>query len=414
MTREPDPSGGWGPENAELRVLVADDEPDMRRVVVEILTAQGIQVVGEAGDAQEAITMCRHHEPDVAIVDVRMGGGGGPTATKEILRSPGETRVVGLSAWPDRSLLLDMVRAGAVGYVLKEKAVDDLVPAVRQAAQGHAVVSPSVAGDLLEELGVRLQREDRNQTHRQVTLERIRRVLDEPETLRIEFQPIRRLVDGVVVGMEALSRFSVPPPRSPALWFSEAAEVGLTTELDLLAMRTAVGSLEGLPASAYLAVNLSPSTVGHPDFCAILGEITPGRLVIEVSETAPVERYRTFDEGVRSLRHRGGRLAVDDAGVGYSGLQRILRLAPEIIKLDMLVTRNIEADPARRALARALVAFGQEVGAEIIAEGIERAEQAEALRSLGIVFGQGYHLGRPAPLPRATHPSDPQQEGGRA
>jgi EAL domain-containing protein (putative c-di-GMP-specific phosphodiesterase class I) len=88
---------------------------------------------------------------------------------------------------------------------------------------------------------------------------------------------------------------------------------------------------------------------------------------------------------------------VDDAGAGYSGLHHILRLRPDLIKLDMSLTRDIDTDPARQALAAALVAFAYDTDSRIIAEGVETLQELETLASLGIDRAQGYLLGRPMP-----------------
>jgi EAL domain-containing protein (putative c-di-GMP-specific phosphodiesterase class I) len=99
------------------------------------------------------------------------------------------------------------------------------------------------------------------------------------------------------------------------------------------------------------------------------------------------------------FRARGFRIAVDDAGAGYAGLQHILSLRPDVIKLDIALTRNVDTDPARRALSACLARFADEIGAEVIAEGIETAAELDTLQSLGIRWGQGFYLGRPALLP---------------
>jgi EAL domain-containing protein (putative c-di-GMP-specific phosphodiesterase class I) len=93
---------------------------------------------------------------------------------------------------------------------------------------------------------------------------------------------------------------------------------------------------------------------------------------------------------------------VDDAGAGYASLQHILQLQPDLIKLDMGLTRNVDFDPARRALAAALVAFARDTGSQIIAEGVETTCELEALRSIGVEKAQGYFLGRPMALDNAV------------
>jgi EAL domain-containing protein (putative c-di-GMP-specific phosphodiesterase class I) len=105
------------------------------------------------------------------------------------------------------------------------------------------------------------------------------------------------------------------------------------------------------------------------------------------------------------------RLAVDDAGAGFATLQHILRLQPDLIKLDLSLTRDIDKDPVRRALASSLVSFAREINAQLIAEGVETAEELETIRALGIAFGQGYHLARPQPLPLRNVRVDPDSSG---
>ena len=125
-------------------------------------------------------------------------------------------------------------------------------------------------------------------------------------------------------------------------------------------------------------------------------------MVLEVTEHAPVEDYDQLNRTLRTLRARGIRLAIDDAGAGFASFRHIVRLAPDFIKLDMTLTRDIDADPARRALATAMVSFALEIGATMIAEGIETEQEFRTLRSLGIGLGQGYFLGVPGSLPFST------------
>jgi len=98
-------------------------------------------------------------------------------------------------------------------------------------------------------------------------------------------------------------------------------------------------------------------------------------------------------------RARGFRVAVDDAGSGFASLQHILQLHPDVIKLDSGLIRDIDADPAKRALATAMVTFADELGADLVAEGVETVEEFETVRGLGITKVQGYLLGRPQAPP---------------
>jgi EAL domain-containing protein (putative c-di-GMP-specific phosphodiesterase class I) len=119
--------------------------------------------------------------------------------------------------------------------------------------------------------------------------------------------------------------------------------------------------------------------------------------VIEVTEHVPVEDYDALNAHLEGLRARGTRLAIDDAGAGFASLRHILLLHPDVIKLDVSLTRGVEDDIARRALASAFISFAAEIGATIVAEGIETRTQFETLRRLGVRYGQGWYLARPAP-----------------
>ena len=127
-------------------------------------------------------------------------------------------------------------------------------------------------------------------------------------------------------------------------------------------------------------------------------------VVLEVTEHARVEDYPRFRVAISRVRELGARLAVDDAGAGFASLRHILELDAELIKLDGSLTRSLEDDPRRRSLASALIEFGRESGASVLAEHIESELQLNELRRLGVHYGQGYHLGRPAPLPVAVYP----------
>ena len=213
------------------------------------------------------------------------------------------------------------------------------------------------------------------------------------------FQPIVELKSGGVVGAEALTRFDLRPDCPPDIWFAEAREVGLGVELEIAALRSALSQLNRLPTGLYLSLNASPDTMTSPEFRSLVEAAPAERVVLELTEHDSIPDYELFQETVNHLRHNGVRLAVDDAGAGFSSFRHILNLHPDIIKLDIALTRGIDNDPARRALGSALLTFGLDAyNASIVAEGIETEAEFRTLRGLGCKFGQGYFLGRPGRL----------------
>jgi PAS domain S-box-containing protein len=237
--------------------------------------------------------------------------------------------------------------------------------------------------------------------------ERRRRIIDvlAGDAPGMVYQPILALDTGAMLGVEALARFPGSPPLGPDVWFADAAAEGLGTELELKAIRTAIAQFGSLPRGIYLSVNASPETVASPRLPDILAGAPGDRLVLELTEHAHVEDYDALCTVLTRLRQRGIRLAVDDAGAGFASLRHILNLRPDLIKLDIGLTRGMDADPARRALATALLGFGAEIGAMIIAEGIETEAELATLKALGIRYGQGYLLGKPSQLPIVTTPA---------
>lgn len=229
--------------------------------------------------------------------------------------------------------------------------------------------------------------------------ERIRTTLAR-EALHPVFQPIVQLRTGETVGAEALTRFESDPGRTPDRWFDEAAALGLGVELELLALRKALGHLRQLPPGMYLSLNASPETMMSPGFRAALADVYAERVILELTEHTSIEDYEAFERAVGELRATGLRLAVDDVGAGFASLLRVLNLRPEVIKIDIGLTRGIDTDPVRRALGYALLRFGfSAYSSTIVAEGIETLGELNTLRALGCHCGQGFYLGRPGGLP---------------
>jgi PAS domain S-box-containing protein len=229
-------------------------------------------------------------------------------------------------------------------------------------------------------------------------------VLDvlQSDAITTAFQPIVSLSTGRVLGVEALSRFSSPGDiRTPEDWFTDAAKAGLGLDLELHAVSLALEAATGLPDDWYVSVNLSPATLVWPGVVTLLtgALIAPSRIVVEMTEHASVDDYDHLTRALRPLREAGIRLAVDDAGAGYACFRHILCLSPDIIKLDRTLITGIHTDPARRALAAAVVTFARDMQATVVAEGIERSADLDAVRSLAVDAGQGYLFGRPTAVP---------------
>ncbi|SRX80763.1 GAF sensor-containing diguanylate cyclase/phosphodiesterase [Comamonas testosteroni CNB-2] [Mycolicibacterium parafortuitum] len=206
------------------------------------------------------------------------------------------------------------------------------------------------------------------------------------------FQPIVELATGQVVAFEGLSRFASEPVRTPDVWMMMAHKVNRGVDMELTALRGLLDAALAIPDRYSVTVNLSPLALADAEVQQVLLAY-PQKLVVELTEHEPAPELLSVS--LEPVRRHGIKLAIDDAGSGFAGLTTILRLRPDIIKLDRELTIGIEDDPARRALATALSHFAGDIDAATVAEGIESDVQMQLLRDIGIRYGQGYHLARP-------------------
>jgi len=211
------------------------------------------------------------------------------------------------------------------------------------------------------------------------------------------YQPLVSLTDMRAVGIECLARFELDPYRGPDRWFAEADDIGKGTALEIQAIRNGLEGLRplGLSPDIDIWLNVSARTLIDGDILAQIRDMAPGRIVLELTEHEHVDDYATLDRALRPVRMEGVRIAIDDAGAGYASMSHILNLEPDFIKLDLSLTRRIDSDRKRRALAAALIEFGRQTDALIVAEGVESAAELNALRRLGAQMAQGFFVCEP-------------------
>jgi EAL domain-containing protein (putative c-di-GMP-specific phosphodiesterase class I) len=230
---------------------------------------------------------------------------------------------------------------------------------------------------------------------------RIQALIQSAEEPSIVYQPMFQLSDMTLVGAEALARFKEEPQRSPDKWFMEADEVGLKTQLEIKAARSALARYRSLWKRGplhYLGINSSPQMITEGRMLEIIEGFPAEKIILEITEHDYVENYDDFSRRLAPLRRRGVKIAIDDAGAGYSSMSHIVNIRPDFIKLDVSLTRNVNTDRWRRALARALIEFGRDTDCKIIAEGVETEGEMSVLRELGAHAAQGWLLGRPVPI----------------
>lgn len=386
---------------AEADVLVVDDNPANVTLLRAILERAGLRNVRSYTDSREAVASL-HQQPDLALIDLHMPHLDGYAVLERLAeRAAGSyLPTVVLTADASPEALRRALQSGAQDFITKPFDAAEVLLRSRNLLQ---------TGFLHQELRQhnRWLRSKVDEQRAGVQAERGERAKQEArisavlrnQALEMVYQPVTDLASGRVVGVEALARFPGEPPRTPDVWFAEAERVGMGVDLQLLAVQHALAALDKLPPDVFLAVNLTPSLVLDPGRRLLrMAEPVLDRLVLELTEQTPVENYEVLIAAVSPFREEGARLAVDDTGAGYAGLQHLIALTPDIVKLDLSLTRGVDRDPARRALASALVQFGGDTGARVVAEGVETTGELNALRALEVPWAQGYRIARPQSL----------------
>jgi EAL domain-containing protein (putative c-di-GMP-specific phosphodiesterase class I)/ActR/RegA family two-component response regulator len=393
----------------DATVVVIDDTPANVALLERLLQTAGVGRVHGFTDPRAGLAHCAGVLPDLVLLDLHMpelDGFAFMEALQGLVPDGGFLPVLVLTADVATEIKERALASGAKDFLIKPFDRTEVLLRVANLLETRALHArleqhnAVLQADLDARIAIErdaVAEHDRRQT-------RIDEALS-PGVLTMVFQPVVELAAGDVVGAEALARFASEPYRPPDQWFAEADEIGRGVELELAAIAAALDHLHQIPPGVFLAVNASPTTATTPELAALLAPHPADRVVLELTEHTRVDDYDTLLAALGRLRQQGVRIAVDDTGAGYAGLQHLLRLRPDILKLDTALTRGIDADPVRRALAAALVTFATEIGATIIAEGIEHAGELTTLQHIGIPWGQGYHLAHPGslPLPDSQH-----------
>lgn len=208
----------------------------------------------------------------------------------------------------------------------------------------------------------------------------------------LALQPILDLRTGEVAAVEALARFA-DTTRDPAQWFAAASVTGLRAELE---RRCVAAALQAAPPDGTpVAVNVSPQLVADGVLDEVLDGYDVSAVVVELTEHAAVASYPALLAALAPHRARGLRVAVDDMGAGYASLHHVLQVRPDWVKVDETLVRGVHRDPVRRAMLVALQGFSADVGALVVAEGVEDPGELAALIDIGVPLAQGFLLGEP-------------------
>ena len=388
-TGRPGPSALAAPA---IHVLLVDDEPLIIKCLGRLLAAAGLKVTS-APDGNQAVTLLGSTSFDVIVSDIKMPTLDGLSLLRSIRGRDLDVPVIFMTGSPDLETVVEAMEFGAFGYLTKPVKGGELISAIERAALTHrlALVRREATNEVSSKaLGDRASLESR-----------FAMGLDK---MWMAMQPVLSWKTRSVYAYEALLRTDEPTLRNPVDFVETAERLKRTDELGRRVRAKIADRLLALPPAVKMFVNLHPSDLVDEELLSSEGALTPFAhgVVLEVTERAALDQIHGLGAGVSRLRGLGYQIALDDLGAGYAGLSSFAQLEPEIVKVDMSLVRGIHQSPIKQKLFRSFATVCRDLDTEIIAEGVEVAEERDCLNTLGGDLYQGYLFARPGrgfPLP---------------
>jgi len=381
----------------QVRVLLVEDEADTALAHAQHLRNSNFQVM-IAEDGQKAVTLLRAKQAtdfDVIVSDIRLPGVNGMHVLEEVRTFNKEIPFIFTTAYPCmESAIAGINQGGTWGYLVKPIDPKVLSEKVARAASLHKLQRLSVQAAQATTV--------RTNTSHNLSVEFDAAL----SSLWMAYQPIISIRNRRVHAYEALVRNESRTLRSPPDLIEAARALGRLYDLGR-AIRSQVAvdinvAGEHLPADVKVFVNINPNDLSDPMLTSIGGDqYAPllkyaHRIVFEVTERSALHTVSNLTQARSSLRALGYSVAVDDLGQGHAGLNSLVQLDPEYVKLDMLLIRDIHNDSIRQNIVQSMFQLCGSSGMGVIAEGVETHDEHAALVKLGADLLQGYLYARPA------------------
>lgn len=377
------------PETSETaRVLVVDDESEVRQVMVRMLSNAGYRV-STASDGVEALATLEREAIDLIVTDIGMPKADGMTVLRTVRDRNLELPVLLVTGAPTTESAIRAVRDRATEYLTKPLDPDTFMDAVQRALRMNRLAM--LRREALE-LG---HSQSRAMAEARSLGERFDRALS---ALFMVYQPIVSWSRRRAFGYEALVRSSEKSLPHPGAIFEAAEQLARTSDLGQRIRAKCGEPLSAAEPDVTLFVNLHSRDLLDDALYETTAPLTAfaSRTVLELTERAAIDGISDISERIASLRKLGFRIAVDDIGAGYSGLNSFATVQPDFVKLDITLVRGLDTDPVRRRLVRLLAELCSDLGIFVVAEGVETPQERDALIELGIDLLQGYLFARPA------------------
>lgn len=368
------------------RILVIDDDPYLRRAYMMLLTQDGHEVLG----AEDWLSTAQHlhGEPFDAIVsDLSLPGLRGTDVLALIRQADPAVPVIVVTGDGSVESASRAYEYSVYRYLLKPFDPTALREVVTHAASVHAKSrGASFATPREQDATTTVDRRDLTATFERALA-----------STWLAVQPICDVIQREVVAYEALLRCNEDGLRRPDDFLRTAFALGRFQELSRIIRARAANLAGRLPRGRSLYVNLHPTELNDPslfDGSDGLGQHAE-RIVLEITERTALSEIADLADRLALLRAQGFRIAIDDMGAGYAGLSALTALAPDVVKIDMSLIRDVETSPMKRTIVSAMAGMCAELGLPLVAEGVETPAECAVLSEVGISWMQGYLFAKP-------------------
>lgn len=378
------------------RVLLVDDDPEVRRDYSRLLRSLGC-VVETATDGADAIEMLRDASFDLIVSDISMPRLKGTEFLRAVRERDLDVPVILMTGAPAFDTAVEAVEHGAFRYLTKPVSLDTFTQVVRRAIHMHQLAR--LKREALELVGA-----EARQLGDRASLDA--RFSSALEHLWMAYQPIVHWPERTVFAYEALLRSNEPSLRTPPDLLDAAERLGKLHELGRRIRESVASTAPQAPDDALLFVNLHAADLNDPELLSASAPLTSiaSRVVLEITERSSLHGVSDLGMRIRRLRDLGFRIAVDDLGAGYAGLSSFSQLEPEFVKLDMSLVRGVDASTRKRSVIRAMAHLCvKDLTIQVISEGVETTQERDVLAEEGCDFLQGYLFAKPDrgfPAPR--------------
>jgi EAL domain-containing protein (putative c-di-GMP-specific phosphodiesterase class I)/ActR/RegA family two-component response regulator len=387
-------------EDVKDLVLLIDDDFSVRRMHAKMLSRAGFSVEPSPSGSHALGLLERGLRVGTIVTDLQMPGLDGLAFLKAVRRFDQDVPVIIVTGYPSLESALQGIEFGCFRYLTKPAPAAELTGAVRSAVSTHRLA-------LLKRRALELYKSDgwdpRDRASLDATFDQ---ALDQ---LWMAFQPIVNWRKHEIVGYEALVRSHSPTLGTPGALLNAAERLGRIGELGSRIRRHVVDAVTAAPIETMIFMNLHAADLNDDALYArssALGACA-SRIVLEVTERGSLDSVNDVRGRARSLRAMGFRIAIDDLGAGYAGLSSFAQLEPDIVKLDMSLVRDIDGSPQKQSLVRSMIGVCRdELGINVVCEGVETEAERNTLDELGSEMQQGYLFGRPAVEFSAPHWSE--------